>query len=948
MPKYTTPQALWNIITELQSVGGTQYEGNIFVSNTLRYVNSEQGIDVEYENRVYGDGMDVDGLEQLNPTPLPVSQQGGDVVEDRDRRKSLGTFPISNRGFWEDINFNPSTLQPHLTNDLRKTVKTKIVSIPDDEGKMVYKDIKDGQTDREYSIDALVFVTDPNNDGEIVRVDKYYDKEINPNEYELATEGKINYYLYPRVSGRISSKSAVDVYKPRGKKVVTGGGPPHQFDNKAQNNIQRKNEGYFIFNLNWGDGTQNEYSDKPKLLESSVIFEHTYEKPGFYTITGTVFNSNGFHIDQYERFETRILLNASAKYLDELDLFRHRNFVMIGGISPSSTLIKSVSSAVGLDPFDFSNEKTKDDLLTNYNELDKIELLNLMNMISSNSIVDYEEKYINPYSKVIDNEPTPLLDIPEVLGCMDTNADNYVGYATVNNGCYYSYLITGNINGLGGKEPIFFIGEIDDGGGIKDRYFLFGGAYADWNGVVTQISTNEFSGNKFALIIAPSTIYPELGSSDDVPFDGWTIPDGLRIGKINYSDEGTPIVEQTSGNDLPGTLSGQGYGYEVDVPVSPYENVDGNDRVYILTIDPNNPPGETNYTDKEVLVNWSGDTEDVGELASGLGETLFYAVVETEVLDGDGTIEYLDNLAHGQSGILAGDVIEFIIDPSANQRINHLYYNGEEIMPGDSRITYAYNSDNQNFFPISNSYEEGNSGLMWGENVTYKITLTAETDNKVEAIFSEMSPQDELFGENYVSYDTVAVAIFNSPAPGPSGVRFEPSIGLNLVQSGQGVPSQFQGSYVYNYQVQNQYGVMVDYNPNYNSVSTDYVVVTNQPINNGPYYAKFDRDFMNQLNDDLPEWEPDSDFGYSWMGWFSKSPNDPTFDIEADLLSTDDEYEFYTIYNEGEGVNNEEQYFPTLIDGETFQQIGGEENIGPVLAVYAYVKYVPNINLVRP
>ena len=78
---------------------------------------------------------------------------------------------------------------------------------------------------------------------------------------------------------------------------------------------------------------------------------------------------------------------------------------------------------------------------------------------------------------------------------------------------------------------------------------------------------------------------------------------------------------------------------------------------------------------------------------------------------------------------------------------------------------------------------------------------------------------------------------------------------------------------------------MVDYNPNYNSVSTDYVVVTNQPINNGPYYAKFDRDFMNQLNDDLPEWEPDSDFGYSWMGWFSKSPNDPTFDIEADLLS---------------------------------------------------------------
>ena len=73
------------------------------------------------------------------------------------------------------------------------------------------------------------------------------------------------------------------------------------------------------------------------------------------------------------------------------------------------------------------------------------------------------------------------------------------------------------------------------------------------------------------------------------------------------------------------TLSGQGYGYEVDVPVSPYENVDGNDRVYILTIDDDVPPSETNYTDKEVLVNWSGDTEDIGEIASGLGQTLFYA-----------------------------------------------------------------------------------------------------------------------------------------------------------------------------------------------------------------------------------------------------------------------------------------------------------------------------------
>ena len=41
----------------------------------------------------------------------------------------------------------------------------------------------------------------------------------------------------------------------------------------------------------------------------------------------------------------------------------------------------------------------------------------------------------------------------EVLrGCLDTNGDNYVGYVHVNQGCKYSYKITGNINGLGGQQ----------------------------------------------------------------------------------------------------------------------------------------------------------------------------------------------------------------------------------------------------------------------------------------------------------------------------------------------------------------------------------------------------------------------------------------------------------------------------------------------------------------
>ena len=87
MAKYTTPRDLWDIVTALQSVGGTQYEGNSIVNDTLRFVKPEQGIDVEYKNRFYGDGVNEDGLEQLDPSPLSIREQSGDVVEDRDKRK---------------------------------------------------------------------------------------------------------------------------------------------------------------------------------------------------------------------------------------------------------------------------------------------------------------------------------------------------------------------------------------------------------------------------------------------------------------------------------------------------------------------------------------------------------------------------------------------------------------------------------------------------------------------------------------------------------------------------------------------------------------------------------------------------------------------------------------------------------------------------------------------
>ena len=61
----------------------------------------------------------------------------------------------------------------------------------------------------------------------------------------------------------------------------------------------KKQFDYYVTNLNWGDGTPMEYVSKPKLFDRSFNFEHNYERPGFYTITGLVFKYSLLLINAY-------------------------------------------------------------------------------------------------------------------------------------------------------------------------------------------------------------------------------------------------------------------------------------------------------------------------------------------------------------------------------------------------------------------------------------------------------------------------------------------------------------------------------------------------------------------------------------------------------------------------------------------------------------------------
>jgi len=327
----------------------------------------------------------------------PIQNTGStEIVEDFDKRIPLGTYTLNNRDFWENNNFNESTFQSYLPDDLA-TVETAVLPTPD--GDVVDRKslLSSVSPTFNYSIDALPFVINPKND-EIVHLDEYYDKDIDKENYELATEGKINYYLQPRKDGRLEQGN-IDIFSERNLK--TGGGGKNRFDFYVSQSIAAGDDrGYYLFKLNWGDGTEIEYTDKPKLLESTVLFEHFYEKPGFYSITGIVYVYGGSNIQNYESFQTNILLNPSPNY--ELNLYEYDNFASIGGIDKESTFTKSLYNIVGINPLTQDNVNASEEVIEKLNTLDKLQILNILGKIDYSLIEPYLN-FISPYQNSIDD-----------------------------------------------------------------------------------------------------------------------------------------------------------------------------------------------------------------------------------------------------------------------------------------------------------------------------------------------------------------------------------------------------------------------------------------------------------------------------------------------------------------------------------------------------------------
>ena len=410
-----------------------------------------------------------------------------------DNRVELGTKTLDNRDYWENINFNEDTFQPYLTGNL-ETLQTEVR-----DGIVYLTSIGNFET-YQYSVDAQPFVTDPNNGDEIIRLDQYYDKKNNPTEYYLATEGKINYYLYARESGRPTPDGHINNYI--GRNTI------NRFDSYAQN---EGDTGFYLFKLNWGDGTSIEYTDNPKLLERSVLLEHFYEKPGFYTISGVVYAlfspEDQQSIGGYERFETNILLNPSKTY--EFDLYDYDNFATIGGVDLNSSLIKSSLNTIGINPLNpTDDQRASSENIEKLNLLDKLQLFNFLNKVSDSFLNKFED-LLEPYSGSFDATPTTVLP---VLGCTDSNAINYDENATDDNGsCRYRFVV--NVTAV--SAPY---------------------GYTTVSGDTTVNPTIPY--NTLSSLIGEQAITLFAGEATDGEFTGWEIisGDNFEDGTIQLSD----------------------------------------------------------------------------------------------------------------------------------------------------------------------------------------------------------------------------------------------------------------------------------------------------------------------------------------------------------------------------------------------------------------------------
>ena len=191
---------------------------------------------------------------------------------------------------------------------------------------------------------------------------KYYDKELQPEQYKDSQAPlTAQFYFYPTYkTDKIFDVSRTPMYRDFKKGL------------------------FYIYDVNWGDGSSNEFVDKPVQISEQQAPCHLYTTNGIFEVTGTMIrmkpNDTGekpIAIACAKKF--KVTINVNEGFADDFQYFGsdgfsflpYRNTLpIIGGHSKQSSYYKTIKRQLGfIDggskisiPFRYDGDKLKTEL----------------------------------------------------------------------------------------------------------------------------------------------------------------------------------------------------------------------------------------------------------------------------------------------------------------------------------------------------------------------------------------------------------------------------------------------------------------------------------------------------------------------------------------------------------------------------------------------------------
>ena len=172
---------------------------------------------------------------------------------------------------------------------------------------------------------------------------KYYDKDIQPNEYkDTQAPLEAQFYFYPQYPTDEIFVERTPIYQ------------------------DFKMGRFYIYDIDWGDGTINEFTSKPEQIDENTALYHTYESNGVFEVNGTMIRVKTDRDDKIigvahnKKFKLRININQGNdedfQYFgsDGYSFIPYKNTTpIIGGISNQSNYYKKTKRQIGF----LNNEK---------------------------------------------------------------------------------------------------------------------------------------------------------------------------------------------------------------------------------------------------------------------------------------------------------------------------------------------------------------------------------------------------------------------------------------------------------------------------------------------------------------------------------------------------------------------------------------------------------------